>query len=393
MSNHFWASGRKQSAPALNDSSNDRGTYYPHQQHSHSFSGQSSHHSASASPTQSSLSSASGQGYQPQQVNPYAQNYSSARTTSPNPTQYYGNQRGNVNNNNSNYNNANTNEPARGAYYPHQQNQSQPSNYQNNNQQSYQTYPLSSNSSHSSSSTNYGPAPATAGSSSQIDQNKPGFWNRFKSQVSLTSTTLGISKEHDGDTEDDTLIANSLVKFYLESPEAPSGPGEIPSWLNDTRAARHHFHKQQTGNASGDSLSNGNMANQSQQYTPYAQKQKSSAGATTLQEIYRKNSVAASNVSDNPMAAPAGSYIRPPVQPVNAPPSGNGRPSWVNSMTGNSAAQQRQQQQHYQATHVGNSPTAQRMRERLKSARVSGEGAADANPSAPGTSWRNKANW
>lgn len=425
MANHFWASGRK-AAPTGSSTDPGRGTFYPHQQQSY----------PNSAPPQNNQQqyqqySSSGSDYQPQQINPYAQNAqsypSNSRATSPNPNPYYQPQRG------GNSNQSNTESP-RGMYYPHQQQATHPQqNYQQSNpyqqyqnnthqqpppqQQSQQRYPNQqyrspepnqSYQNNRNGSTSVSPTSSNVAiqqQPNQVEPNKTSFWNRFKSQVSLTSTSLGLSKEHDGDTEDDTLIAHSLVKFYTENSASPSG-GEIPAWLNDTKAARHYMSKNHNGSVSStDSYATASSGtNQPNYQSPqlnqyYAQRQsngrqKSNAGASTLQEIYRKNSVAAS--SSNPMAAPQGSYLRPPVQPVNAPANGNNnnsRPSWVNNITGPSKAQQ---QQNYQTVHTSNSPTAQKMRDRLKSARTSADSDGDtynAGGSAAGASWRNKATW
>lgn len=389
MSGNFWGNGRKQSAPA--DSS--RGTFYPHQQ-------QQQQHYPQPPPQQRSNpdnpykgSSGYGNGYQPAQDNPYAQAPASNRSRDP-----YASQRGK------------DEVHAQGTFYPHQQQQQQyPSANRSQQQYSntprkqspYQTY----NSSPSSSPDPYrqqarsnGPAnpppeqyyqpepqqPQAQGRNiSIVSTSSSGLWNKFKSQVSLSSTSFGFAKDHDGDTDDDTLIANSLVKFYTEN---PNSPGEIPNWLLDTKAARH-YHRSRNSSVSTSSSSSSSTSGREQYQSPqlqqyYAQRQqqgtgsrqKSTAGASSLQEIYRKNSIAAESGASTYTSG------RPPIVPSAAP-----KPSWTSNFTGRNNAPP--------PASVSNTPTANKMRDRLKSARPSLEVASNPPPSSATPSWRNKATW
>lgn len=75
------------------------------------------------------------------------------------------------------------------------------------------------------------PSPASAqGSVSQSQK----IWSKFKSfNFSISST------EQDGDTEDETVVAGALAKFYAEK------DGEFPPWLASTKVAQNYRRQSQ----------------------------------------------------------------------------------------------------------------------------------------------------
>lgn len=75
--------------------------------------------------------------------------------------------------------------------------------------------------------------PSTNSVQGSVSQSQK-IWSKFRSfNFSISSN------EQDGDTEDETVIAGALVKFYAEQ------EGEFPPWLASTKLAQNYRHQSQ----------------------------------------------------------------------------------------------------------------------------------------------------
>lgn len=292
-----------------------RGTFYPHQQ------------------LHNQNSSSSQQGYQPQQTNPYASMNSTGGSS------------GYSNTSNMYASSTQTQtRPSGGSShqqypqrYPQPQKQQAPSGFQRGNYypdqdsqtkapaQGYNQAPIQTYNQNSTQSYNQAPtqsyvhpqvasirqsppmlrnnsSPALQTTSNALNDpnnnstpdlsntnssSSSSIWGRFKSQVSLGSG--GFAKENDGDGPDDTVIGTALVKYYSKQMD-----GRVPPWLKDVKAVRHYC-----SNNSATELqptSTGGSA-QYPYMSPQAQMLYQSGGKSSLQEIYRKTSVASSTSS------------------------------------------------------------------------------------------------
>lgn len=192
------------------------------------------------------------------------------------------------------------------------------------------------------------PPPGTAAATGS------GFFSRFRSSLSNATSVFG--RDCDGDTEDDTLIAGALVRYYVER-----DGGAIPPWLASARAARTY-----NGRAS--------VASQGAGGAP-GQHHYSGAGASQLQEIYRKQSVVEQQHYGSSSSLPG-------------PHAGNGG-SRNGSGSAPGAAQHAQN---------GGTSSANRFKDKLKTARPSLEvgppsqhgGSNNGGSAAGAQSWRTK---
>lgn len=92
-----------------------------------------------------------------------------------------------------------------------------------------------------------------------------GLWSRFTSQLKISSG------DQDGDTEDETVLATALVKFYAEN------KGGVPNWLGTCKAAKAYAGAQQGGVPPPSAQSGGVIR----------------PGGSSLQEIYKRTNSSA----------------------------------------------------------------------------------------------------
>lgn len=177
--------------------------------------------------------------------------------------------------------------------------------------------------------------PRSTPSPTPTNKSSTNLWSKFKSQLTLSS-------EHDGDTENDTVLANAMVKYYTQKGSS------IPSWLPGAH----------------------NNSQQSQNYGYQAGNQQQNYKGSSLQDMYRRA---------NP-----------------TPAADNGNASWRTAPTQTYSQTQTYNQNQQDKT--------DRFRSKLRSARPTHEPTAtySSNTAANGrppvnntqnSSWRSKATW
>lgn len=128
---------------------------------------------------------------------------------------------------------------------------------------------------------------------------KGGLWSRLRSQLTVSSG------DHDGETEDETVLATALVKFYAEN------KGGIPSWLATAKAARA-YSGNSNGNNSPTTVTHGVIR---------------PSGNSSLQEIYKRSNTTSSAQYQAPNYNSNSGGI-PMATAVSNPGHENGGGSW-----------------------------------------------------------------
>ena len=129
---------------------------------------------------------------------------------------------------------------------------------------------------------------------------KGGLWSRLRSQLTVSSG------DHDGDTEDETVLATALVKFYAEN------QGGVPSWLSTAKAAKAYH-----GGGNGSSQQNFHAAGAPQNSGMIR------PGGSSLQDIYKRTN----SVSSGPSHASQTYAAQPPIQDYSQG-TNNGGSNW-----------------------------------------------------------------